>query len=81
VVPYLRNGTYTFYNLNFPCVKLISGVQFVVSLYRNDTIEHNSSVVGRIYGREKAPQAYICKAFFITFVALLEYLCVYVRIP
>ena len=31
-------------------------VLFVISLYRNnDKIEHNSSAVGRIYGREKAP--------------------------
>lgn len=56
MVPYVRNGTCTFCNLNCACVKTISGVKFVVSLYHNnDTMEHNSSAVGRIYGREKAP--------------------------
>jgi len=68
VGPYVRKGTCTFCNLNWACVKLISVcvlfvfclcsvcVLFVISLYRNnDKIEHNSSAVGRIYGREKAP--------------------------
>ena len=56
MVTYVRNGTCTFFNLNCACVKLKSGFQFVVSLYRNnDTIEHNSSAVDRIYGTEKAP--------------------------
>jgi hypothetical protein len=54
--PFRKKWNVNFLQFKLCVFKLISGIQVGVSLYRNnDTIEHNSSAVGRVYGREKAP--------------------------